>query len=125
MQSQGTEAAVLEEKVTGHSPYLSRSPLNVGGDFVQAQGRPLCSRYDGGNFLQEVGQVSRNSACLIAVKFRKGLGLKILKHKQGIFPYKVHLEKRQTVDYGMVHAERKGEVLPQKRNVCADEVIIQ
>lgn len=103
----------------GHCSYLSRGPLNVGGDFVQAQGRLLCSGHDGGNSLQEVGQVSRYSAGLVAVKFRKGLGLKILKHKQGIFPYKVHLEKRQKAGNSAVTAKHK-----EKHSVEVDEVTI-
>lgn len=97
----------------GHSPttlssYLSRGPLNVGRDSVQAQGRPFCAGHNGGDSLQKVGQVSRHSAGLVAVKFRKGLGLKILKHKQGILPYKVHLEKRQKGDHSAVRVKQKG-----------------
>lgn len=90
------------------SSYLGRGALNVGRDFVQVQGRPFCAGHNGGDPLQKVGQVSRHSAGLVAVKFRKGLGLKILKHKQSVLPYKVHLEKRQKADHSTVRVKQKG-----------------
>lgn len=76
-------------------PYLSQGPLDVGRDFVEAQSWPLCAGNNGGDPLQEVGQVGGHGTGLITVKFREGLGFKIIKHEQGILPYKVHLEKRQ------------------------------
>lgn len=113
--------------MTGHSPitlssYLSRGTLNVGGDFVQAQRWPFCAGHNGGDSLQKVGQVSRHCASLVAVKFRKGLGLKVLEHKQGILPYKVDLEKRQKADHSVVRAKAEREKFFHGNNT--DEVTI-
>lgn len=92
--------------MTGRGSHLGRGPLNVRRDPVQAQRRPLCAGHYAGDSLQQVSQVSRDGAGLVAVKFRKGLGLKILKHKEGIFPYKVHLEERQKASGSAVRESR-------------------
>lgn len=76
------------------SSYLDSTSLNIGRHVVYREcGTVIAWDYSRKPFKQ-VGKVSRDSAGLIAVELWQGFGLKVLKHKDGIAPMKLHLDQR-------------------------------
>lgn len=70
---------------------LERASLYVGRHVVDGERRLVGGRDDPRKPLQQVGQIGRHRARLIAVKLWQGLWLEVLEHEESIAPLQLHL----------------------------------
>lgn len=77
------------------SSYLESTSFDIGRHVIYRERRAVVTWDYSRKPFKQVGKVSRDSAGLIAVKLWQGLGFKVLKHKDGIIPMKLHLDQRR------------------------------
>lgn len=87
---------------------LLRGVLDVCRHLLHGEDGRVAGRSDTGEPSQQVGELGRHGARLVAVKLRQRLGFEIAEHEEGVAPQQLHLQDAEEMQTSAPSQQHRG-----------------